>query len=146
MVAAETNTSNDLEVIAWQDTTTKLVKTGTPGVVQGPGLFSVAMPGLDSSRVVTADIDFSGTLSINTWTVGPAGWLSKMGQHPRETSRIRMFRSSQSAPRKWLLRINCWATRAYPRRRGLDIGADGFPTAKELIGSGPLVDQGRLRR
>jgi hypothetical protein len=81
VVAAEANASNDLEVIAWHDTgvaKTGLVLVGND-VVEGPGLHSVGITGLDSSRVVTADIDYSGTLSINTWTVGPAGVVKENG-------------------------------------------------------------------
>lgn len=73
VVAAEENTSNQLEVIAWQDThdaKTGFVQVGTQ-VEDRAALSSVAITGLDSSRVVTADIDpSSGTLSINTWVIG----------------------------------------------------------------------------
>jgi len=77
VVAAEANATNDLEVIAWHDTGSLknggLVQLVDTGVVDGPGLQSVGITGLDSSRVVTADIDSSSILTISTWTVGPAG-------------------------------------------------------------------------
>lgn len=83
VVAAEANASNDLEVIAWHDMG-DLKKGGLAPVgsevVEGPGLHSVGITGLDSSRVVTADIDYSGTLTINTWTVGPAGVVLQKGK------------------------------------------------------------------
>ncbi len=138
VVAAEANTSNDLEVIAWQDTTTKLVKVGTPGVVQGPGLFSVAIAGLDSGRVVTADIDFSGTLSIDTWTVGPGGVVKQNGTSTgaevayHEVSIVALSSTEVVTAYQQLgdsgasLAVEAWT-----------IAADGLPTAEKLIGSGP---------
>jgi hypothetical protein len=139
VVAAEANASNDLEVIAWQDTTAKLTKAGTPGVVQGPGLFSVGITGLDSSRVVTADIDYSGTLSINTWTVGTAGVVKQAGfSTPANTAyqnvAIAAVSSTEVVTAYQLLGGNL-AVEAWT------ISAAGVPTAKALIGSGPLVDQ-----
>ena len=80
VVAAEANASNDLEVIAWHDTGVALAQAGTPSVLEGPGLVSVGITGLDSSHVVTADIDVTGTLSINTWLIGgTAGVLPLKG-------------------------------------------------------------------
>jgi len=59
-----------LEVVAWQDTTTSLVHIGSASVASGLAVRSVAATGLDANRVVTADVDATNTLSINTWTIG----------------------------------------------------------------------------
>ncbi len=143
VVAAEANASNDLEVIAWQDTTTKLVKTSTHGVVQGPGLFSVGITGLDSSRVVTADIDYSGTLSINTWTVGTAGVVkqgsfSSAADAAYHNVAIATVSATEVVTAYQLLGGNL-AVEAWT------ISAAGVPAAEALIGSlTRLVDE-RLR-
>jgi len=71
VVAAAANTNQDLEVIAWQDTT--LAQAPAIGVEEGPALLGVGITGLDSGRVVTASIDGSDTLSIITWSVSSAG-------------------------------------------------------------------------
>ncbi len=145
VVAAEANTSNDLEVIAFQDThdaATGLVPAGTPGVVDGPGLFSVAITGLDSSRVVTADIDYSGTLSINTWTVGTGGVVKQNGRSTgvnfayqnvaittlSPTEVVIAYQQLDASGGGGSLAVEAWT-----------IGADGLPTAEQLIGSGPPV-------
>jgi hypothetical protein len=73
VVVAESNANTNLEVLAWHDTTSSLVSTSTPGIVVSPGVIGVGVTGLDSGRVVTADVNNTGVLSINTWTVGSAG-------------------------------------------------------------------------
>ena len=73
VVAAEPNPSGALEVVAWQDTTSSLVKIGSASVAGGLTVKSVAATGLDSDRVVTADVDETGNLSINTWMIGGTG-------------------------------------------------------------------------
>ncbi len=72
VVAAETNTSGALQVVAWQDTTTSLVNIGSASVSNGLPIQSVAASGLDANRVVTADVDSTGALSIDTWVIGGA--------------------------------------------------------------------------
>ena len=72
VVAAETNTSGALEVVAWQDTTISLVNIGSANVANGLAIQSVAASGLDANRVVTADVDSTGALSIDTWVIGGA--------------------------------------------------------------------------
>jgi hypothetical protein len=63
-----------VEVVAWQDTTTALVQTSTSGTARvSGGLAAVAITGLDSGRVVTADVDDTGVFSIQTWSVGENG-------------------------------------------------------------------------
>jgi hypothetical protein len=73
VVVAESNANTNLEVLAWQDTTSSLLLTSTPGIVVSPGVIGVGVTGLDSGRVVTADVNNTGVLSVNTWTVGTAG-------------------------------------------------------------------------
>lgn len=63
-----------VEVVAWQDTTTSLVQTTTSGSARvSGGLAAVGITGLDSGRVVTADVDTTGVLSIRTWSVQASG-------------------------------------------------------------------------
>ena len=82
VVAAAANTNQDLEVIAWQDTT--LDQAPAIGVEQGPAVTGVGITGLDSGRVVTASIDGSDTLSIITWSVSSAGVVKQNGYSSAE--------------------------------------------------------------
>jgi hypothetical protein len=68
VVAAFANSAGDLEVMAWHDTKTSLALLGSASVA-GPAVNSVAVTGLDANRAVTADVDSTGTLSINTWEI-----------------------------------------------------------------------------
>jgi hypothetical protein len=69
VAAAVVNGKGELEVIAWQDTTSKLVRLGSATVAGTTG--SVAITGLDATRVVTASYDSANfTVAVNTWSVG----------------------------------------------------------------------------
>jgi len=80
VVAAVVNGSNNLEVIAWQDTFSKLVRIGSASPADANpniGLGStVAAVGLDANRVVTADVDDTGTLNVDTWQLGGKSGIS----------------------------------------------------------------------
>ena len=68
VAAAVVNGSGELEVIAWADTTSKLVRLGSAsaaGLTQ-----SVAITGLDASRVVTASYSGDFTVAVDTWKLG----------------------------------------------------------------------------
>jgi hypothetical protein len=69
VVAAVPYASGDLEIKAWHDTTTELVEIGHYHAGGNP-ISAVAAVGLDSSHVVTADVDQTGIFSLNTWTLG----------------------------------------------------------------------------
>ncbi|MGO8974259.1 MAG: hypothetical protein ACLQJ0_19050 [Steroidobacteraceae bacterium] len=69
VVAAFPDADGDLEIKAWQDTTSKLVKIGEYPAGGNP-IAAVAAVGLDSSHVMTADVDQTGILSLMTWTLG----------------------------------------------------------------------------
>jgi hypothetical protein len=84
VVAAAADANQDLEVIAWQDTT--LAQVPAIGVEQGGGLLGVGITGLDSGRVVTASIDGSGALSIITWSVSSAGVVEQKGYSTSENN------------------------------------------------------------
>jgi hypothetical protein len=77
VVVAEANVDQDLEVLAWQDTTSSLEKLSRHGIAEDQGVVSVAATGLDSNRVVTADVNEEGVLSIQTWAVGTGGVVSQ---------------------------------------------------------------------
>jgi len=77
VVVAEANVDQDLEVLAWQDTTSSLEKLSRHGIAEDEGVVSVAVTGLDANRVVTADINKAGVLSIQTWNVGTGGVVSQ---------------------------------------------------------------------
>jgi len=68
VAAAVVNGSGELEVIGWQDTTTKLVRLGSASVDGKTS--SVAITGLDASRVVTASYSGDFTVALNTWKLG----------------------------------------------------------------------------
>jgi hypothetical protein len=69
VVAAIPYATGNLEIKAWQDTTAKLVEIGHYHAGGNP-ISAVAAVGLDSSHVVTADVDVTGIFSLNTWTLG----------------------------------------------------------------------------
>jgi hypothetical protein len=72
MVAAFADNVGNLEVEAWQDTTKELNKVGQVHA-SGLPIVAVAAADLNSSEVVTADIDNEGDLTVSTWTVGTSG-------------------------------------------------------------------------
>jgi hypothetical protein len=72
MVAAFADDVGNLEVKAWQDTTKELNKVGQVHA-NGLPIVAVAAADLNSSEVVTADIDNEGELTVSTWTVGTSG-------------------------------------------------------------------------
>jgi hypothetical protein len=69
VVAAIPYATGNLEIKAWQDTTAKLVEIGHYHAGGNP-ISAVAAVGLDSSHVVTANVDVTGIFSLNTWTLG----------------------------------------------------------------------------
>lgn len=87
VAAAVVNASGELEVIAWQDTTSKLVRLGSASV---PGLTSsVAITGLDASRVVTASYSGNFTVAVNTWKIGGSdAGLTRQGGNSQEPAFI----------------------------------------------------------
>jgi hypothetical protein len=68
VAAAVVNGSGELELIAWQDTTSKLEHLGSASAAGSTS--SVAITGLDSSRVVTASYSGNFTVAVNTWKLG----------------------------------------------------------------------------
>jgi len=74
VVAAVANSNRKLEVIAWQDTTKALNRLSLAPVVNGAtSVTGVAATELDPNRVVTADCDNTGVLSIHTWKINSSG-------------------------------------------------------------------------
>ncbi len=81
VVTAVTNTANDLEVIAWNDTGTKLVRTGGATGDEIFPLWGVGITALDSSRVVTAAANWNTSdLELTVWKISPTGGVSRQGK------------------------------------------------------------------
>ena len=138
VVTAQANSSNDMVVTAWQNTTPELSDVGFD-TVQGPGVYGIAITGLDSSRVVTADIDFTGNLLINTWSVSSAGVVPQNGSSTGagvayQNVAITTLTSTQVVTAYQLLdgtlAVEAWT-----------IGADGYPTPALPIATGDPADQ-----
>ena len=79
-VTAVENSADNLEVIVWNDNGTGIVRTGSATATLG-AISKVAVSGLDSSRVVTADINsLTGDMDLTVWKVSfPAGTIAQQG-------------------------------------------------------------------
>jgi hypothetical protein len=122
-----------LEVLAWQDTTTSLLQTSAAGSASVPGgLAAVAVTGLDSGRVVTAEVDGTGVLSIRTWTVGASGVALQNGYSTAAESASPEVAiatlSSTEVVTAYALPNGTLAVEAWT------ISADGLPTAVSTVG------------
>jgi hypothetical protein len=74
LVAAVVNSNRKLEVIVWQDTGKALNRLALAPVPPQPtSKTGVAATELDANRVVTADCDSTGVLSIDTWNINSSG-------------------------------------------------------------------------
>jgi hypothetical protein len=86
VVAAIVDSSGGLEVKAWQDTTHALNEVGYKDADSNT-IVAAAAAGVDSSHVVTADIDVNGVLSLRTWTVNASGITQLNHAHtPEDTA------------------------------------------------------------
>jgi hypothetical protein len=139
VVVAEANTNRALEVLAWQDTTSSLVLTSTPGIVNNGFDIAVGVTGLDPGRVVTADVNDAGVLSINTWTVGSAGVVLQNGVSTAPATASQEVAIATLSPTQVVtafqepngtLAVEAWT-----------IGADGLPTAETAIGTSRTANQ-----
>lgn len=135
VVVAEENANTDLEVLAWHDTTTSLVATGHTGTAKKAGVVGVAVTGLDSCRVVTADVNNVGALSVHTWTVDAAGVKAEKSYHSAPST------SSSNIAITTLSRAEVVV--AYETPAGVvtveafTIAPDGKPSPKAVLGTGP---------
>jgi hypothetical protein len=140
VVAAEANASGDLEVIAWHDTTTSLVLAGTPAVEEVPTLIDVAVTGLDAKRVVTAGVDSTGALSIDTWVIGgTAGVVKQNGYSTGGNVAYHSVSIATLTATKVVTAVR--DTNGNLAVEAWTINADGLPTAETLIGAGPTASQ-----
>jgi hypothetical protein len=139
VVAAESAKGGALEMIAWQDTTTSLVEIGSASVANGLAVKSVAATGLDATRVVTADVDATGALSINTWVIGgTAGIVQQDGYNtgPSTTTAVSIATVSSTevvtAAEDFSgnLVVQAWT-----------ISSGGLPTPIGAVGSNGLANQ-----
>jgi hypothetical protein len=87
VVAAIVDSSGGLEVKAWQDTTAALNEIGYVDADTN-SIVAAAAAGLDSSHVMTADIDVNGVLSLRTWTLGGEGGIAQLNHYhsPEDTA------------------------------------------------------------
>jgi hypothetical protein len=138
VVVAEANKYNDLEVLAWRDTTSSLEAISGHGIANHQDVVTVAVTGLDAHRVVTADVNKSGVLSVHTWSVETAGVVSERG--------YRSAQGTASPKNVAIATLNCnEVVTAYTTTGGSliveawTIGADGLPAPKALLGKGPKV-------
>jgi hypothetical protein len=80
VVAAIVDSTGGLEVKAWQDTTLKLSEVGHVHADSNT-IVAAAAAGLDSSHVITADVDVNGVLSLRTWTLGGTGGIAELNHY-----------------------------------------------------------------
>jgi hypothetical protein len=74
-------------LLGWQDTTTKLVPLGSGSV--GGKTSSVAITGLDASRVVTASYSGAFTVAVNTWKLGGSdAGVARQGSETQQSAFI----------------------------------------------------------
>jgi len=137
VVVAEANDNKDLAVLAWQDTTSSLAPISGQGIAQDQGVVSVAVTGLDPSRVVTADINQEGVLSIQTWKVGPGGVVAQLGYRTAAATAAQDVAIASVSSNEVVtayettggsLVVEAWTIRW-----------DGLPAPKAVVGKGPKV-------
>jgi hypothetical protein len=81
VVTAVSTTTNNLEVIAWNDTGTKLVRTGSATGDEIFPLWGVGITTLDSSRVVTAAANWTtSNIELTVWKIGSTGSVGRQGK------------------------------------------------------------------
>jgi hypothetical protein len=144
VVAAFTDSVGNLKVKAWQDTTTELHKVGEVPA-GGQPIVAVAAADLDSSEVVTADVDNEGELVISTWTVGTSGiaalnsYTSPAGTANYETPSLSMTALSATevviaySNSVGELTIQAWNIPAGGEAQPLGTAANGGPVAQVAI-------------
>ena len=135
VVIAEQNANNDLEVLAWHNTLSSLVATAPAGIAKKTGVTGVAVTGLDSHRVVTADVTSDGVLSIHTWTVGAGGVKREKEYH---TAAATASSSVSIAALSSTEVATAYVTPAGPVIvEAWTIAGDGLPSPKAVLGTGP---------
>ena len=135
VVVAEENANTDLEVLAWHDTTSSLVATATPGIWKKKGVAGVAVTGLDSCRVVTADVDSAGALSIHTWTVDAGGVSPLKAYHTAASTSSSNISITTLSRREVVVAYETPAGQV--KVEAFTIAADGKPAPKGVVGTGP---------
>ncbi len=135
VVIAEENGNTDLEVLAWRDTTSALDPTGSAGVAKKKGVTAVAVTGLDACRVVTADVNKSGVLSIHTWTVGAGGVTSEKAYHTAASTAAADVAIATVSSREVVTAYETPAGQVIVE--AWTIAGDGEPSPKSVAGKGP---------
>jgi hypothetical protein len=138
VVIAEVDDANSLNVLAWQDTTTSLELLSGVGLTKYSGVVTVAAAGLDPYRVVTADVDVNGTLSLNTWGVEESGVTWQAGSRTAEQTALPSNVSIAAIGGSEVVVAYISASSSYPIVQAWTIAADGFATANPVVGTEPL--------
>jgi hypothetical protein len=138
VVIAEVDDANSLNVMAWQDTTTSLELLSGVGLTKYSGVVTVAAAGLDPYRVVTADVDVNGTLSLNTWGVEESGVTWQAGSRTAEQTALPSNVSIAAIGGSEVVVAYVSASSSYPIVQAWTIAADGFATANPVVGTEPL--------
>ena len=141
VVIAEVDDANGLKVLAWQDTTASLELLSAVGLTKYSGVVTVAAAGLGPHRVVTADVDVNGTLSLNTWRVGESGVTSHGGSRTAEQTALPSDVSIAAISGSEVVVAYISASSGYPIVQAWTIAADGLATAEPVVGTGLLTDQ-----
>ncbi len=85
VLAAIADSTGGLEVKAWQDTTHALTEVGHVHADSNT-VMATAAAGLDSTHVVTADVDIKGVLSLRTWTLGGGAGIAQVNHYASSES------------------------------------------------------------
>jgi hypothetical protein len=141
VVIAEVDNANGLKVLAWQDTTASLELLSSVGLVKYSGVVTVAAAGLGPHRVVTADVDVNGTLSLNTWRVEESGVTSHGGSRTAEQTALPSDVSIAAISGSEVVVAYISASSGYPIVQAWTIAPDGLATAKPVVGTGGPIDQ-----
>lgn len=142
VVIAEVDNANSLEVLAWQDTTTSLELLSGAGLGTYQGVVTVAAAGLGSDRVVTADVDVNGTLSLNTWSVEASGVTLVGGSRTAEQTALPSNVSIAAISSSEVVVAYLSGSSSYPIVQAWTIAADGVATAEAAVGTESLlIDQ-----
>jgi hypothetical protein len=141
VVIAEVDDANGLKVLAWQDTTASLELLSGVGLAKYSGVVTVAAAGLGPHRVVTADVDVNGTLSLNTWRVEESGVTSHGGSRTAEQTALPSDVSIAAISGSEVVVAYISASSGYPIVQAWTIAPDGLATAKPVVGTGGPIDQ-----
>jgi hypothetical protein len=142
VVIADVDEANRLKVLGWHDTTTSLEPLSRAGLSKYSGVVTVAAAGLGPHRIVTADVDVNGTLSLDTWSVEASGVTSHGGSRTAEETALPSNVSIAAISESEVVVAYVSTSSGYPIVQEWAIAADGLATAKPVLGTESLpIDQ-----